>query len=305
MWGVSSSRRAPSPCQRKQRIVRRGRLGRIDVDGGAAEMTGREMPGERRFVDDAAARRLNEDRTRFHGCKLGITDHAARRRDQRHVQRHHVGSGQQLLERHRSGAQRLRLCKVAGRRIVESDAASHALEGLRDRGPDRAEPDHAHQQALQSRKVVGQHAAAKIHVPALADLGRRPGEAAQQHRGRGHGVFGDRAVACTGNVGDRNTEPRHRRLVEPVDAGAGDLDETETAALEQSVRKFRPHGRNHQRGGRPYALRQRGVIGLAVGHLQRRRRQRIDARKIGFRPQAKDLERHHDLKSSEIRRSAR
>jgi hypothetical protein len=59
-------------------------------------MAGREMPGERRFVDDAAARRLNEDRTRFHGCKLGITDHAAGRRDQRHVQRHHVGGGQQL-----------------------------------------------------------------------------------------------------------------------------------------------------------------------------------------------------------------
>jgi hypothetical protein len=32
-----------------------------------------------------------------------------------------------------------------------------------------------------------------------------------------------------------------------------------------------------------------GVIGLAVGHLQRRRRQRIDARKIGFRPQAKNV----------------
>ena len=51
--------------------------------------------------------------------------------------------------------------------------------------------------------------------------------------------------------------------------------------------------------------RQRGVVGFAVGDLQRRRRQRIDARKIGFRPQAKDLERHHDLKSSGIRRSAR
>jgi hypothetical protein len=206
---------------------------------------------------------------------------------------------------HRSGAQHLRRCKVARRRIVESDAAPHALESLRDRGPDRAEPDHAHQQALQSRKVVGQHAAAKLHIPALADLGRGPGEAAQQHRGGGHGIFGDHAVACSGNVGDRKTKPRHSGLVEPVDAGAGDLDETQTAALEHGVRKFRPHGRNDQRGGRPYALRQRGVIGLAVGHLQRRRRQRIDTRKISFRPQAKDLERHHDLKSSEIRRSAR
>ena len=69
------------PREREQRIVRRGRLGRIDVHGGTAEMARGEMPGERRFVDDAAARRLNKDRTGFHGCKLDITDHAAGRRD--------------------------------------------------------------------------------------------------------------------------------------------------------------------------------------------------------------------------------
>ena len=205
------------------------------------------------------------------------------------MQRHHVGGGQQFPQRHRSCAQSLHGSDVAGRRIVKTDAATHALEGVGDRGSDGAKPDHADQQALQSREVVGKHAGAEIHVMALADLAIRPGHAAQQHRGRGDGIFCDRAVACAGNVGDRNAEPRQRGLVEPVETGAGDLDEAQAAAFEQGGRKLRTDGGNDQRGRGLHALRQRRVVRLGVAYLERRRRQRIDAREIGFRPQAENV----------------
>jgi hypothetical protein len=36
-------------------------------------------------------------------------------------------------------------------------------------------------------------------------------------------------------------------------------------------------------------LRQRRVVGLGIANPERRRRQRIDAREIGFRPQAENV----------------
>ena len=124
---------------------------------------------------------------------------------------------------------------------------------------------------------------------ALADLAIRPGEATQQHRGRCHGVFGDRTVARAGNIGDRNAEACERGLVEPIDARAGDLDEAQAAVLEQGGCELRADGGNDEGGRRFHALRQRRVVGLRIAHPERRWRQRIDARKIGFRPQAKNV----------------
>ena len=77
--------------------------------------------------------------------------------------------------------------------------------------------------------------------------------------------------------------------VEPVETGAGDLDEAQAAAFEQGGRKLRTDGGNDQRGRGLHALRQRRVVRLGVAYLERRRRQRIDAREIGFRPQAENV----------------
>ena len=111
-------------------------------------------------------------------------------------------------------------------------------------------------------EIVGQHAGAEIRVVALADLGVGPGEAPQQHRGRGHGIFGDRTVAAAGHIGDRNAEPCQRGLVEPVDARAGDLDELERGVLEQGGASFGPTAGMTRRGRRLHALRQRRIVGL-------------------------------------------
>ena len=74
------------------------------------------------------------------------------------------------------------------------------VKGLRHRQPDRAEPDDADQQAVETGEVVGEHARAEGHVVAVADLGVGPGQASQQHRCAGHRVFGDRALLPPGTL---------------------------------------------------------------------------------------------------------
>ena len=226
--------------EREQRVVVRRRLGGIDVDRRAAEMARRKMRGERRLVDDAAARGLDQDRARFHRPERTVIDHAARLRDQRHMQRHHVGGGQQLVERQRLRAQRLRRAEVARRRIVKADAAAHAVERSRHRqrrwcrsrrcrpAGRRARPD--------CRPACGRENPRSVPSPisALAQASRRSSIDAD--------VTAYSATAlllAPAHVGDRNAKPRQRRLVEPVDAGAGHLHERQRAALEQRGRQLR------------------------------------------------------------------
>ena len=211
-----------------------------------------------------------------------------RRRDQRHVQRHHVGGGQQLLERHRLGAQRLRLLRVAGRRIVKAmrqpmrwNACATAVPIV----PNRPRPPAGPPCRRDCRPACG------CGKPRSC-LGRSPHRAQAKRRSSSDAaVTAYSATALLlppGNVGDRNAEPRQRGLVEPVEAGAGDLDELEVAVLEQGGGEFRSDGGNDQRGACRSACGTAGSSGLRIGHLQRRRRQRVDAREIGFRPQAKN-----------------
>ena len=75
----------------QQRIVGRRRLGRVDIDRGAGEVARAQAIGESRLVDDAAARGLDQHRTLFHAGELARADQPLCRRQQWHVQRHHVG----------------------------------------------------------------------------------------------------------------------------------------------------------------------------------------------------------------------
>ena len=189
------------------------------------------------------------------------------------MQRDDVGLRQEVVERHGAGAELLRAEAIAGGRIVVADRAAHAMERLRHRAADGAETDHADQEAIEAGEIVGQHAGAECGVAALLDLGIGPGEAAQQGRRGCDGVFRDRGVAAAGDVGNRDAEPRHRRLVEPVDAGAGDLDEADRRVLEQRRRQLRPDRRDHHRARRLDQARELRIVGRAVAHRQFGRRQ--------------------------------
>ena len=89
------------------------------------------MRGERRIVNDPAARSLDQHRARFHQRQFAFADQPLRRRQQRHVQAHHIGCGEQRIQRHRLGADRLARFGIARRRIVIADAATERREGLR------------------------------------------------------------------------------------------------------------------------------------------------------------------------------
>ncbi len=208
------------------------------------------------------------------------------------MQAHHVGGGEQRVERHGDGAERLRRGRVTRRGIVKTDAAAGAVERLRDRLSDRAKSDNADQQAVEPGQVVGDHAGAEGGVVAFLDFRVGPGEAPQQDRGRRYGIFGDRAIAAARHIGDRNAELRQRLAVETVDACAGNLHQLETAALEQRGRELRPHRRNDECVGSAHEVGERGIVRLAIGNAQACRRRRVDACKIGFGPQAENIVAH-------------
>ena len=69
-----------------------------DVDPGAAEVAGPERVGDRRLVDDAAARDVEDDRPGLQLRDRRRADQPARRARQRDVDGHDVGSREQLVE---------------------------------------------------------------------------------------------------------------------------------------------------------------------------------------------------------------
>ena len=66
------------------------------VERRAAQLAPHERARERLLVDDRAARGVDEDRGRAHPAQLGRADQQPRAREQRGVQRHDVGGGEQL-----------------------------------------------------------------------------------------------------------------------------------------------------------------------------------------------------------------
>ena len=74
-------------------------LDREDVDRRAGDVAALDAPAQRHVVDDHAARGVDEDRPRPHQRELLRAEQAGVARPPVHVQRHHVGLGQQRLER--------------------------------------------------------------------------------------------------------------------------------------------------------------------------------------------------------------
>ena len=100
------------------------------VEAGAGDLAPGKRPGERGFIDDRAARRIDELGRLLHQLQFARADPVARFRRERRVDRYEVGLGQQPLEqllaesdfvsihapltpetRHRIGARELKLMK--------------------------------------------------------------------------------------------------------------------------------------------------------------------------------------------------
>ena len=171
--------------------------------------------------------------------------------DQRNMQRHDVGARKQVVEIERFGLELRRDRGVGDGRIEEGDAGAGLLEPPRDRSADHAHPDDADEQAFEALDVFAEQPGADRAVIAAANGGARLQEAAKQHGRARDRVFGDGVVAAARDVGDRNAERLEAAGVDPVDAGAGDLDEPDRAVGEKLERKLRPDGRERQAHASP------------------------------------------------------
>ena len=100
----------------------------VDVEPGGADLAVLERRGERRGVDEGAARGVDQDRVRLHRLELGRADQVVRLGARRRVQADDVRALEQLLELDPLGGElalRLRLRRARG---VEELARERADE---------------------------------------------------------------------------------------------------------------------------------------------------------------------------------
>ena len=134
------------------------------VEPGAAELARLERLHERVGVVERGARRVDVDRALLHAIELRGTDHAGRLGRDHRVHRHHIGFGEQLVERVRGVGVR------TGRR--RSRASRGPRSATSARAPDGTEADDAGgapRDLPRAVALVGDRAVA-VHL-ALAHIG--------------------------------------------------------------------------------------------------------------------------------------
>ena len=177
------------------RVVGAERLDRENIERGAAEVPALQGRDDRAFVDDAAARAVDEHGAALHCRDPRGIEQILRRSGERDVQADHVGRRHQRVERdgaHAGTPER----GVGGIELRVVCDHRHADRTGQRRGPpaDRAETDEPERLGLHLAAV-----AERVARPAArGDVGGgRIGASQQQQRRRDH-VFGDRLRIRTG-----------------------------------------------------------------------------------------------------------
>ncbi len=267
--GVSRKLGSASRLGRNHRVAGRRRLGGDDVEAGASDPAFLERADQRRLVDDAAARGVDQQRTRLHRAQFRFADQPLGRRRQRAVQCQGVGFAQHLLEIGVAGARR-RHALVLGAQHAHAEGTGEAG----DAAAQAAAADDAERGAVEVADRVVEQAELVRLLPAPGLHRGTPGDQVARQREQqrkdvlGHGVLGiaahvgdDDAALAAGvevdDVGagrghcdhfqvrqrvDRNR--RQRRLVDDGDGGAlqplDDLVRPRLRVLDPVVREGRP-----------------------------------------------------------------
>ena len=135
-------------ADREQRIARFEGLVGEDIETRSGQLPGVEGCGQRRFVDDSAAGDVDEYGRGFHQGQFPRTDQSARAVRQRGVDRHHVGPGQQFVERQGGVGLLAHDARYGG----VGDLASQRFGDFGDIAPDVAQSDDA---PFRSVELVG------------------------------------------------------------------------------------------------------------------------------------------------------
>ncbi len=199
-----------------QRIIRRQRLLRKHVEAGAGDLAGLQCLDQRRFVDHAAARDIDQERARLHDGKHLLADDAAR-------------LGRQRRERD----QEIEL----GRDLHQIVTVHHAVEARR-RPRTAADADHRHMKRLADRReVFGDQPDAENADGLAGEQRRRPALPCvfllRAHRARqvtgkrqheGDGCFRHRRAMNAADIGDQHLFAERGQVDDVVDTGAERLD---------------------------------------------------------------------------------
>ena len=211
----------------QERIVGLGRLVDLHVEAGAHDAAAVQRVEQRRLVDDAAARAVDEVGGGLHEGQLARADQVARVVLQRHVHGDEIGARQRGAEvGGRLAAHGLDLTRRVGR--VDADAfEAERGQRLDEAAADAAEPDDQHGAAGHVLRVE-LHLA---HVVALAHGAVELRQALGQGEHQGDGVLHHR-----GRVGEADGRHDHaalgrRRHVDVVDADAVAGDDLEVGRL--------------------------------------------------------------------------
>jgi len=219
---------------REERRRRRRRLVLEDVEVRAADAAVVERGDEGGFVDDAAARRVDQDGAALERVEEAPVDEARRFGRERHVERHVVRARQRGGERSlfvRGGAR-----PPAGE-ARDDDAHVERGHDARDRGARRAAADDRQRLARELARPLGKVAEVARRRPAGRRGGRlraEPDRVVEEARGD---VLRDRRRRVRGHVADRDAARRARREVHVVRARRRHAHEPQ-----------RRRGREHRRG---------------------------------------------------------
>ena len=189
-----------------------------DVERGAGDLSALERIRQRLLVDQAAARRVDEDRRARHLRELRRGDHVARRGRQRAVQRDDVARAQHVLERRVQRAH-------AGHALVAREQHAHAERApdAGDRLPERAVADDAERRARESADRVVE--VAELPGPLPGAVGHRlpvGADAAPQREDQRERVLGHRVHRVVADVRHDDAARRAGGDVDDVVAGGRD-----------------------------------------------------------------------------------
>jgi hypothetical protein len=204
-WGCDDDVREPP-----ERAVGRQRLGREDVEPGAAELIVEERLDERRLVDDLAASDVDEPGAPPHRRERARVEQTPRLDGERGRDGDRIGPMEQVVEAvARPGRARL----VAGRRATQSgDLHPERLRESRRLAPDRTEPDDPEPHPVQVDRCPGFPAAFGL-------VSQRPGEVTTQREQVRHHGLGDGRCRGTRAVGHGHAASAEGREDGMVGAG--------------------------------------------------------------------------------------
>ncbi len=205
-------RRQQHAVEPAQRRVGRQRLDREDVDRRTADALLLHRFRQGHFVHELTARGVDQHSRRLHEPQAIRVDQVMCLVSQRHMQRHHVGGAEQILERKERHAH-LRRSLGEEIRVVRHDAHPEGACQLGDVRADAAQPHDAHGLSAQLRAFE------LLAVPTPTPHRRgRLGNPPHQREQQAEGVLAGADGVGAGGVHDGDATPGGRGDVDRVDA---------------------------------------------------------------------------------------